>query len=108
LQRHFCRKEELILSKKKIFSIIIKSPIGLLEDPIISCPVCGKIFKDEISMKNHLNGMKEDDIEHKSFFQNEWVFESNLKRVRSSHLEDNKFQKYPKFGKINIKKVKKE
>jgi uncharacterized C2H2 Zn-finger protein len=107
LQKHFCRMSKLNINKKKVFPVIIKSPKGLLEDPFITCPVCGKIFKDEDSLKNHLNEMKKQDFEHNIFFRNELVFEYDLKKVRYSQFEDNKYQKNLKFGKINIRKEKK-
>jgi len=107
LQKHYCRKNELNIYKKKVLPVIVKSPKGLLEDPFITCPVCGKIFKDEDSLKNHLNEKKKQDLEHDFFFRNEMVFEYNLKKVRYSQFEDNENQKNLKFGKINIRKEKK-
>ncbi len=107
LQKHYCRKNELNIYKKKVLQVIVKSPKGLLEDPFITCPVCGKIFKDEDSLKNHLNEKKKQDLEHDFFFRNEMVFEYNLKKVRYAQFEDNENQKNLKFGKINIRKEKK-
>jgi len=107
LQRHYCRKQESI-NKKKTFPIIVKTPKGLLEDPFITCPVCGRLFKEENALKNHLKSMQAQDFEHQSFFQNKIVFEKQQKKNSIDHHEDKTSLKFPKFGRISFKQVKKE
>ena len=106
LQRHYCRRDKA-LSRKTTFHVIVKTPKGLLEEPFITCPICGSIFKEEIALKNHLKSMRTQDNEHKLFFHNEMVFENGQKKGRFSQFEDNRFKQYPKFGRINFKKEKK-
>ncbi len=103
LQRHYCRSLGGILDKRKIFPVVVKKTKGFLEKPYFSCPVCGKLFRKEIYLKDHLNELKKNDSEHKLFFQNKIIFKNN-KKLKS---EKNKFQDKPRFGRINIRASKK-
>ncbi len=108
LQRHYCRNIGGISQKRKIFPVVVKKPKGLLENPYFSCPVCGKLFKKEIYLKDHLNEQKKNDSTHKLFFQNKIIFKNkfndDMNKLKS---EKNKFQDKPRFGRINIRSSKK-
>ena len=108
LRRHYCRKLNGLSHKRKIYPVVVKKPKGLLENPYFSCPVCGKLFKKEIYLKDHLNELKKNDSKHKLFFQNKIMFKNkfndDMNKLKS---EKNKFQDKPRFGRINIRASKK-
>jgi hypothetical protein len=107
LQRHYCRREQGLFNKKKKFPTVVKPPKGLLENPYLSCPVCGKIFKTESSLQNHIKERKKDDLKHFLFADNRLVF--NEKDEKKKFKSENKeFQYKPKFGRINIKTSKED
>jgi hypothetical protein len=101
---------QLLLKHLKVFwkiHISVAQCVGnclLLEDPYFSCPVCGKLFRKEIYLKDHLNELKKNDSKHKLFFQNKIIFKNDMNKLKS---EKNKFQEKPMFGRINIRASKK-
>ena len=108
LQRHYCRKLSGKLNKKKEFPIIVKPPKGLLEDPYYNCPVCGKIFKKEISLQDHFKELKKDDLAHFLFTNDKLIFEDKFNKKDKLDSESDNFHYKPKFGRINIKTSKEE
>ncbi|MFX0012280.1 MAG: hypothetical protein ACFE9R_18350 [Candidatus Hermodarchaeota archaeon] len=102
LQRHYCRKVTTGKNGKNQFQKIVKSPRGLLVDPFLSCPVCGRLFKNKSSLEDHIKEVKKYDSNHNLFFKDKFFFNyegssGNKKSVVA-----------PKFGRINIKKSKNE
>lgn len=101
LIRHICRHQEVSFNQKTKYPIIVKKPKGLLEEQSLSCPICGKLFKDANSLDDHMENLKKNDIYHKLFLVDRVSFEDHKKvNLKKEHLP-------PKFGKINIKKQKK-
>ena len=72
LIRHRCQKEGGLLKGRKKFPIVVKTPKGLLGEPYYSCAVCGKMFRDEGSLKDHFNAQRKNDLEHKMFLNNKF------------------------------------
>ena len=103
LQRHLCRKAQK--NKKNSYPVIVKAPKGLLEDPFFTCPVCGKIFKNNLSLKDHIKQAKKNDSNHKLFFENKMFFENHK---NGEYLGKKNHQTTPKFGRIYIKNPKTE
>ena len=83
LIRHRCSLNKGKNIKK--FPIIVKTPEGLLKEPSPSCPACGKLFKYELHLKDHLK--------HCSY--NNEYFKNIEKEIKTPNK--------PKFGRINIK-----
>ncbi|MFX0057260.1 MAG: hypothetical protein ACFE85_05545 [Candidatus Hodarchaeota archaeon] len=108
LIKHYCRHHLRVPYQKDRFRIIVKKPKGLLDIITISCPVCGKLFKNEIILKDHLTQMKKNDLDHKAFAENQFLFEKERKKNLYSGLRKDETQYKPKFGKINIKKETKD
>jgi transposase-like protein len=96
------------LRGKKKYPIVVKTPKGLLGEPYYSCTVCGKMFRDEGSLKDHFNAQRKNDLEHKMFLNNKLTFRNRNKTMNNSNDNSNKFQHKPKFGRINIKTSKDE
>jgi len=107
LVRHFCRYHRGSLNVKKKFYVIVKKPKGLLENKSPSCPICGKLFKNSISLENHMENLKKNDISHKLFFENRISFENEYKTTINKDLGHIKSSDQSEFGKINLKKEKK-
>ena len=101
LVRHYCRKP---LGKKIInkYPVFVKRPEKLLKDASPSCPACGKLFKNEYDLKEHLKQLKNRDELHEQFLKNDFIFNIENKRKKSS--SSNNYV----FGKMNIKPNKKE
>ncbi|TFG06751.1 MAG: hypothetical protein EU539_06760 [Promethearchaeota archaeon] len=103
LIKHKCKN----YSGKKLqnrYPVIIKKPKGLLEESSPSCPSCGKIFKTERDLKNHLINSNHKDELHEEFLKNRIPIERyNLKKLAKKNY-DVKARYKPIFGKINIKK----
>ncbi|MBY9020912.1 MAG: hypothetical protein KGD67_07630 [Candidatus Lokiarchaeota archaeon] len=108
LLRHTCRKAGGLFKKKNNFPIVVKTPIGLLGEPYNSCAVCGKKFRDESSLKDHINEQRKFDLEHKIFFSNKPTFQNGNKPMNNANTDHTKVQHKPKFGRINIKMSKDE
>lgn len=106
LIRHFCRYQSARFDRKRKFPIIVKIPKGLLENSSPSCPVCGKLFKNNKDLNNHLETLKKDDKPHKTFFKNDFVFENGSWNTNQKKIDQIKLYEKPKFGRINIKKKK--
>ena len=107
LVRHYCRHHKGILNKKKKFQVIVKKPIGLLEKQSPSCPICGKLFKNGNDLDNHLQNLKKNDQYHRLFLENKISFEDEFRTYIKKDLEQIKSHEQPEFGKINLKKEKK-
>jgi len=100
LIRHFCRADKRKYNQKKKFPIIVKKPMGLLVSASPSCPVCGKIFKSESNLKEHLKQLKKSDDHHKNFYNDKVMFEKEKK----FNIINEDYT--PKFGTMNIKERK--
>ncbi|MFX1418635.1 MAG: hypothetical protein ACFE9N_06925 [Promethearchaeota archaeon] len=107
LIRHYCRHHKSSLYRKNIYPVIVKKPKGLLEPKSLSCPICGKLFKNEKSLQNHLFSLEKNDIYHKLFFENKISFEDHYKYIIPIETDQIENNIKPKFGKINVKKQKK-
>jgi len=104
LIRHKCK---IYKSKNKNnqnkYPVIVKKPKGLLEEASPSCPACGKLFKSELNLKEHLKQVRKSDLIHKIFFEQEIIFEDNS--LKNEKLDDKMKIRYtPIFGKINLKR----
>ncbi|MFX0074653.1 MAG: hypothetical protein ACFE96_04390 [Candidatus Hermodarchaeota archaeon] len=108
LIRHFCRGARGLLHNKKEFSIVVKPPKGLLENPYHSCPVCGKLFKNERSLQDHFKELKKSDLEHFLFTSNKLIFSDKIDERKKKTTKLNAIQYEPKFGRINIKTSKED
>ncbi len=96
LIRHFCR-ENLSSIKKKSYPILVKSPNKNLTKYSPSCPVCGKLFKNEEDISEHLRQLKNNDEIHKVFF------DTGYKNQNNSEIKKPPSKRIPKFGRITIK-----
>lgn len=105
--RHICRYRKGSFNIKKRYPVIVKKPKGLLEEHYLSCPICGKLFKNANNLDNHLENLKKNDIYHKLFFMNWISFKDDNKEKSQTNLDQIKTYVKPKFGKINKKKQKK-
>lgn len=101
LIRHFCRQSTTKNQRSDKYQVIIKRPIGLLENARASCPVCGKLFENEMYLKDHIDQMKKNDDTHKSFLEDQYLFENNFISVNKKESKN-----FPKFGQIILKKGK--
>jgi len=108
LVKHYCRHHLSVSPKKDRYRIIVKKPLGLLINPYLSCPVCGKLFKNEENLKNHLNQTKKSDLNHKLFIEDQFLFDRSFIERKKAKVDKLKIRVTPKFGEINIKKVKKK
>jgi hypothetical protein len=52
--------------------------------------------------------MKKNDLDHKLFFEDHFLFERNVDKKKKTKVEKVKIVESPKFGEINIKRVKKD
>ena len=96
LLKHICRRD-INKNRKKKYTIIVKKPKKFLENASPSCPVCGKLFKTENDVKEHMKQIKKTDDLHKNY-NSDFLFENFIQ-------EKNKdFRNKLKFGRINLKK----
>ncbi|MHA1196005.1 MAG: hypothetical protein ACTSRH_06075 [Promethearchaeota archaeon] len=103
LIKHYCRQSLTRYTKRIKEQVIVRIPEKIFESSNFTCPSCGKLFKREIDLMNHVKSMKKNDVLHESFLKNEITFISN-----EIHDKKNIFSDLPKFGKITIKKKKEE
>jgi uncharacterized C2H2 Zn-finger protein len=101
LIKHHCKKYKSKKQRKK-YNVIIKKPKKIFNTQSVSCPVCGKLFKEEKYLKSHINQLKNYDQEHKYFSENK----TELKEKGSEEKNPKKEKYTPKFGQINIKRKK--
>lgn len=102
LIRHFCRGRDGVIRTKNKYPVIVKKPKGLIEPAFLSCPICGKLFKNNESLKDHLNESKKHDLNHSSFEHNQFYFGEKLQAKNQTQFQEKDNYK-PKFGRINIK-----
>ena len=97
LIKHNCR---LYMNKnrKNKYTIIVKKPNKLLKDVSPSCPICGKLFRTENDVIEHLKQIKKTDELHKNYFENDLSFESFFQENNQN------LSIKPKFGRINLRK----
>jgi len=87
---------------KNKYPVFVKKPEKILKNASPSCPACGKLFKNEDDLREHLKQLKNRDEFHEQFFKNDFVVKTENKKKKSSiHGE-------PMFGKINIRPKKQE
>ena len=96
LLKHICRRD-IYKNRKKRYTIIVKKPKKLLENASPSCPVCGKLFKTENDVKEHMKQLKKTDDLHKNY-NSDFSFENFIQEKNQN------FRTKLKFGRINIKK----
>ncbi|MFX1311319.1 MAG: hypothetical protein ACFFHD_01735 [Promethearchaeota archaeon] len=106
LIKHYCRQGNGMSNIKKSYTIVVKTPKGLLEKESTSCPICGKLFKNDISLKDHLKSSKNNDDFHKVFLKNKLIFEKDNRETIEKNSDQIKVYNKPKFGRINIRKRK--
>ena len=91
------------MSSSTKYKVIVKIPkrLGLLEEEIFTCPICGKYFKTKQDMFNHLHELEHQDEFHSAFFKNELAIlePHETKKEKSFSYKVN-------FGRINIKRRK--
>ena len=104
LIRHKCKKfkGKSKLSKNK-YPVIVKIPKGLLEKASPSCPACGKLFKTELNLREHLKQLKKSEALHRLYYEQEIKIEDNSRRSKRLNDKFNIHYK-PVFGKITLKK----
>ena len=96
LVRHYCRKS-LGKNVKSKYPVFVKKPEKILKNASPSCPACGKLFKNENDLKEHLKQLKNRDDLHGQFFKKDFIFKTENNKKKS-----NIYGK-PMFGKINVK-----
>ncbi len=105
LIRHICRQYKGNKIKNK-YPIIIRNPNKMLEDASPSCPICGKIFKNESNLKEHLKQSKKNDQQYKQFFEGKFSFFNEFNHKTLIKSEKTKVSDKLKFGKINLRRRK--
>jgi len=106
LIRHYCRHFTTNLQRKTKFPVIVKTPKGLLEKESPSCPMCGKLFKNLKDLNDHLKNLKNQDVLHENFNNNNMDIELGYRENSQKNSEKYNVYYKPNFGKINIKKKK--
>ena len=103
LIRHRCRVQLGKNSKRK-FQIIVKTPSGLLEKASPSCPICGKLFKNNKDLESHLKQLKKIDFQHRKYFEEKIPPINENGQEKLKEFIKTKSNARAKFGTINIKK----
>jgi hypothetical protein len=101
LIKHHCKSYKSKNQRKK-YNVIVKTPKKIFSKQSIGCPVCGKLFKEEKYLKNHIKHLKNYDHRHKYFSENKTLLKDKVKEENDSKKENYS----PKFGQINIKRKK--
>jgi hypothetical protein len=101
LVRHYCRKS-LGKNIKKKYPVFVKRPEKILENASPSCPACGKLFKNEDDLREHLKQLKTRDDLHEQFYKNDYVIKTEYKKEKSRIYGETM------FGKINVRPKKQE
>lgn len=97
----------MVFIKKKFRNIVKKTrEISLKKSP--SCLICGKLFKNALSLKNHIEDSKKIDIYHKLFINNKVSFEAEDKDNIKKNSVQVKTNNKSKFVKINENEKKKK
>ena len=105
LIRHICKSYEgKNKASRNKYPVIVKKPLGLLEKASPSCPACGKIFKTELNLREHLKKLKKTDYLHKLYFRQDIVIENENEVNIKKPNEKLRIHYKPIFGRINIKK----
>lgn len=105
LIRHRCKKQNKKNTKNK-YPVIVKGPLGMPEINFPSCPACGKIFKSEGDLQQHLNQKKKSDFLHKQYDKDKLLLRHNYQHRNSQTMPSTPSSYKPTFGKINIKEKK--
>jgi sarcosine oxidase delta subunit len=95
LIKYRCKKNKGKNIRKK-YDIIVKTPKGLLENTSKHCHACGKIFKNQQSLNDHITQMEKCDYFHQ-------ILSAKGAEDQKSGKKENKSYK-PKFGQINVKR----
>lgn len=103
LIKHICKKYKGKNLKNK-YAIVIKKPKSLLESASPSCPLCGKLFKNENNMKDHLNQLRKTDFLHKTYFNDKMNIENDEREETYKKVNKSKPDYKPLFGQLNISK----
>ncbi len=107
LLRHICRKS-IGKNIKNKYPVIVKKPKGLLIEPSSKCPICGKLFKNEKNLADHLKSSNRNDELHNMFINKELIKEYFSGKFHTTHNGLKIFFKNSeqgsKFGRINLKK----
>ncbi|MFX1376488.1 MAG: hypothetical protein ACFFA0_11815 [Promethearchaeota archaeon] len=106
LIRHFCRRAPGKLNIKRNFPVVVKVPKGLLEQESPSCPICGKLFKNQKNLNDHINNLKKQDKLHQNFDENTLNFGLGHREKNRENSNKEKLYFKPKFGRINVKRKK--
>ncbi len=105
LIRHICKRYEgKSQASGNKYPVIVKKPKGLLGKASPSCPACGKIFKTEVNLREHLKQLKKSDYLHKLYFGQEIVIENENEVKNKIPNEKIRIHYRPIFGRINVKK----
>lgn len=99
LIKHKCRKKPT--NQKKKYEPIVKKPKGLLDNPNLYCPACGKVFQNKKNLKDHINSLKSQDYYHRILISS---FEDlDSEDLKKNHNESETKHR-PVFGKITFRK----
>ncbi|MFX1275153.1 MAG: hypothetical protein ACFFBP_09815 [Promethearchaeota archaeon] len=99
LIKHYCRGITA-KNKKKKYPVIVKSPNKILIKASPSCPACGKLFKSEGGVLEHLKQVKKSDNLHEFFFESKHYLQNQ------GIINRKPFKNRPKFGRITVKERK--
>lgn len=105
LIKHYCSR--FSNNSKPKPEIIVKTPKYILDALFLSCPICGKPFKNLENLKAHFTQLKKTDLEHKLFFADQLTFIDGITNFSKARQKQAHAKNQPKFGSINIKKTKK-
>jgi uncharacterized Zn finger protein len=99
LIKHKCKKKGN-KDRKKIYKNIIKKPKGLLNNPNLHCPACGKVFQNKQSLRDHIKSLKSQDYYHRILISSFDDLDSNDLKVNQTKGES---KHKPVFGKVTFK-----
>jgi len=100
LIKHKCKKKRN-KDRKKTYKNIIKKPKGLLNNPNLHCPACGKVFQNKQCLRDHIRSLKSQDYYHRILISSFDDLDSNDLKINQTK---NETKHKPVFGKITFKK----